>query len=115
MIKKIRFYKRKTKWCIDLPDWEGPSEDLEMSGGVYDLLSLISQGDEEIYSQLGNENFPGAYQMILFKSGSLEEGGAWYLVPTVGDLNLNLRVHLPEVTKTIFGGFPETIWFYRSF
>lgn len=115
MIKKIKFYKKKGKWHIDLPEWEGPKEDLEMVDGVYDLLTLISQGDEEIYAQLGDENFPGAYQMILVKSGSFEEGGAWYLVPTVGNLSINLRLRLPEVTKIIFGTFPETIWFYKSF
>lgn len=99
---------------MNLPEEEGLAKDLEMTEGVCDLLNLISQGDDNLYSQLGDENFPGAYQMILFKSDP-EEGGAWYLVPTVGVINLNLRLHLPGVIKDIFGKFPETIWFYRSF
>lgn len=112
MIKKIRFHKKKENWYIDLPEGE---EYLEGTDGLYDLLTLISQGEDEIYSQLGDEKFPGAYQMILIKSGSVEERGAWYLVPTIGEININLRLRIPEIARTIFGSFPETIWFYRSF
>ncbi len=115
MIKKIKFHKGKGKWYIDLPEWEGPKQDLEMTDGIYDLLNLISHGDEEIYFQLGDENFPGAYQMILVQSGSAADAGVWYLVPTVGEMNINFRLRLPEMAKTIFGTFPETIWFYRFF
>ena len=84
MIRKVKFYKEQSgRWFVDLPEWEGPKEDLEMVSGADDLLNIIAQGDDEIYAQIGDENFPGANQMILIEPGSKEIGGAWYLVPTI--------------------------------
>lgn len=116
MIRKIKFYKEKTgRWFIDLPEWEGPKEDLELVMGADDLLNIIAQGDDFLYAELGDEKFPGANQMVLVAIETSEMGGAWYLVPSIGQIDFNLRVWLCDVTKFIFGNFPETIWFYRSF
>ena len=116
MIQKVKFYKEKSgRWYIDLPEWEGTKEDLEMVLGADDLMNLIAQGDDEIYVQVGDEKFPGANQMIMVEMGSIDMGGAWYLVPSVGQIEFNPRIWICDVTKFIFGQFPETIWFYRSF
>lgn len=116
MIQKVKFYKEKSgRWYIDLPEWEGSKEDLEMVLGADDLMNLISQGDDEVYAQIGDEKFPGANQMIMVEMGSIDMGGAWYLVPSIGQIDFNLRLWICDVTKFIFGHFPETIWFYRSF
>lgn len=116
MIQKLKFYRENTgRWYIDLPEWEGTKEDLEMVLGADDLMNLLAQGDDVIYAQIGDEKFPGSVQMVMFEMGSIDMGGAWYLVPSISGIDFNLRLWLCDVTKFVFGYFPENIWFYRSF
>jgi hypothetical protein len=116
MIQKLKFYRENTgRWYVDLPEWEGSKEDLEMVLGADDLMNLLAQGDDVIYAQIGDEKFPGSVQMVMFEMGSIDMGGAWYLVPSISGIDFNLRLWLCDVTKFIFGYFPENIWFYRSF
>ena len=116
MIRKIRFYKEKdSRWYVDLPEWGGTKEDLEMVSGADTMLDILAQGDDVIFVQIGDEKFPGAIQSILIESGSIEAGGAFYLIPFIGQMEYNLRIWLCDVTKFVFGTFPETIWLYRSF
>ena len=116
MIRKLKFYRENTgRWYVDLPEWEGSKEDLEMVLGADDLMNLLAQGDDFIYAQIGDEKFPGSVQMVMFEMGSIDMGGAWYLVPSISGIDFNLRLWLCDVTKFVFGYFPENIWFYRSF
>ena len=116
MIRKLKFYRENTgRWYVDLPEWEGSKEDLEMVLGADDLMNLLAQGDDFIYAQIADEKFPGAVQMVMLEAGSIDMGGAWYLVPSIGGIDFNLKLWLCDVTKFIFGHLPENIWFYRSF
>lgn len=111
MIQKIKFHRTKDKrWHLDLPEWE--TEDLERTEPVLNLLSL---GEDTIYLQMGDEKFPGASPLIFLEVGPSSFGGAWYLLPSHGDKDLDLRIWIGEGIKSIFGQFPETIWFYKSF
>ena len=66
MIRKVKFYKEKSsRWYIDLPEWEGEKEDLEMVLGADDLLNILAEGEDFVYMQIGDEKFPGAGQMLL--------------------------------------------------
>ena len=116
MIQKLKFYRETTgRWYVDLPEWEGSKEDLEMVLGADDLMNLLAQGDDVIYAQIADGEFPGSVQMVMFEMGSIDMGGAWYLVPSISGIDFNLRLWLCDVTKFVFGYFPENIWFYRSF
>jgi len=116
MIQKLKFYRENTgRWYVDLPEWEGSKEDLEMVLGADDLMNLLAQGDDVIYAQIADEKFSGSVQMVMFEMGSIDMGGAWYLVPSISGIDFNLRLWLCDVTKFVFGYFPENIWFYRSF
>ena len=116
MIRKIKFYKEKTgRWYADLPEWEGSKEDLEMVMGADDMLNLLAQGEDLIFVQIGDEKFPGANQMIRIGRGEKEIGGAWYLIPSMGGIDFDLKIWLCDVTKFVFGDFPMNIWFYKSF
>jgi hypothetical protein len=116
MIRKIKFYKTKSsRWYADLPEWEGSKDDLEMVLGADTMLDTLAQGDDLIFLQIGDEKFPGGMQAILVEPGTIEMGGAWYLVPSIGQIDYDLKIWLCDVTKFVFGSFPETIWLYRSF
>lgn len=115
MNQKIKFYKEKSgKWYLDLPELEISKEDLEMKMGFDFLLNTICKGEDTVYFQAGDEKFPGSNALIFVSSESNPIGG-WYVLPSYGDKELNLKMFLGEGIKSIFGHFPETIWFYKSF
>ena len=116
MIRKVKFYKEKSgRWYIDLPEWEGEKEDLEMVMGADELLNIVAEGEDFVYLEIGDEKFPVAGQMVFIEVGSSEMEGCWYLIPTIGQIDFNLRIWLCDVTRFVFGKFPENNWFYRSF
>lgn len=115
MIQKIKFYKEKSgKWYLDLPGSEIEKENLEMTMGFDFLLNTLCQGDNSVYFQVGDEKFPGSNSLIFIGVESNPVGG-WYVLPSYGGKELNLKLFLGESIKSIFGHFPETIWFYKSF
>jgi len=115
MTQKIKFYKEKGgKWYLDLPGSETGKENPEVIMGLDSLLNTLSQGEDTIYFQLGEDKFPGSNSLIFVSMESNPLGG-WYVLPSYGDKELNLKLFLGEGIKSIFGHFPETIWFYKSF
>ena len=43
MIRRFKFYKEDTgKWFVELPEWEGERDDLEMVMGADILLEILS-------------------------------------------------------------------------
>jgi hypothetical protein len=114
MIQKIKFCKEKHgKWYLDSPESE-MEEDLKMSQEFDFLLNSLCQGEDVVYLQIGDEKFPGSNPLIFVSVGSNPSGG-WYVLPSYGDKELNLKLFLGESIRSIFGHFPETIWFYKSF
>lgn len=115
MIQKIKFYKERSgKWYLELPEWEGVKEDLEVTMGLDFLINSLGKGEESVYFQVGDEKFPGSNSLILVSVESNPLGG-WYVLPSYGGKELNLKVFLGGPIKFIFGQFPETLWFYKSF
>lgn len=111
MIHKIKFCRaKKGKWHLDLPDQE-----IEDLGETENLLNLLSQGEDIIYLQMGDEKFPGASSLIFLEVGPSSSDGGWYLLPSYGEKELDLRIWIGGGIKSILGNFPETIWFYKSF
>ena len=111
MIHKIKFRRTKDgKWHLDSSDQE--EEDLE---GTEVLLNLLSQKEDIVYLQIGDEKFPGASSLIFLEAGPSSSDGGWYLLPSYGEKELDLRIWIGGGIKSIFGNFPETLWFYKSF
>jgi len=44
---QLAFNKISNRWYVDLPDWEGDFDDLEMVAGADDMLDVLSQGVRE--------------------------------------------------------------------
>lgn len=116
MIQKIKFYKERTgKWYVDLPEWSGEKENLEMIYDVGDLLEMLSQGENAIYIQIGDEKFPGSNPLILIEMDFSKFTGGWYHLPSYSEKELNFKIFIGEWIKEYFGKFPENLWFYKSF
>jgi len=115
MNQKIKFYKEKSgKWYLDLPESEMRKEDLEINMGLDFLLNAICKGEDVVYFQVGDEKFPGS-NALFFVSSQSDPVGGWYILPSYGEKEINLKLFLGEGIKSIFGSLPETIWFYKSF
>ena len=50
MTRKFKFYKEEdNRWFVDLPEWEGDKEDLEMVMGADILLEILSGNSDYCY------------------------------------------------------------------
>ena len=108
----FKFYKSSTnRWYVDLPNWPGPKDDLEMSMGADIMLDIIAQGEGEVlldFTLEPNEK----YDTLVFLKETEEFGeGAYYHMESYQGFEFNLDVWLCDVTKFVFGDFPKVIYF----
>jgi hypothetical protein len=109
----FRFYKTPVgEWFIDLPEWEGDHADLQMLAGADNWLEIMAEGDREIFIRISDESFPGSYGMFQTKPG---ESGMYYFIPKYMGIDYSMNIWLCEVTRFVFGYFPEKIYFCRWF
>ena len=104
-MKELNFYKdTDKKWYIDLPDWKGSKEDLEMVFGADDMLDVLSNGNNKVSLNVSEEFFNGALKIDFIRLATEVNDGAFY------DAN-GLEIWLCDVTKYVFGYFPKVIYF----
>lgn len=110
-MKKIRFYKETTcRWYADIPEWNGTKDDLEMVLGADTMLDIISEGDDEVLLYLSVEYFENSNELSLIRLATEYDNGAFYKLNDYCGINLNLEIWLCDVTKFVFGNFPEKIF-----
>lgn len=106
MIRTFNFYKEGNgKWFVDLPEWTGPKEDLEMVLGADVLLDILANGYHDVSVKFGDEPFEGA-KILSYNYNDETEGfydnDAWHGPSTVW---------LCHVTQFVFGKYPEKIYY----
>lgn len=116
MMRNLKFYKEETgRWYVDLPEWEGEKDELEMVMGADSFLEILSQGENEVYVTLSDTEFPNAERLRLLDLGRIESielgSGAWYSLTSYKDIPYDIEMWLCDVTKFVFGGFPKVIYF----
>lgn len=117
MKRNFRFYRVEEtgRWYVDLPEWEGETADLEMVMGADTFLDILAQGENECWVMLSIVPEEGADKLTLIEPGKLEGPemgeGAWYKLETYRGIDYNLDMWLCDVTKFVFGYFPEEIYF----
>lgn len=119
-MKVYRFYKNEIGWFIDLPEWGGDVSDLQMVSGADTFLDIISsdfcpKNKCEVTLAISTEPFNNC-NVLNFQSEGLLEGpemgsGSWYVLNQYMGLDVNIRMWLCDVTKHIFGNFPNKIYF----
>lgn len=112
MKRDFRFYKTvKGEWYIDLPEWEGDPDDLQMIQGGDEWLALISDGDEVLLS-ISDRLFDKAHYLTLIRLGEPNLGGGGnYFLAQYQHQNVQLKVWLCEVVEFVFGRYPQRIYF----
>ena len=58
MIRRFKFYKEDdNRWFVELPEWDGEKDDLEMVMGADILLDVLSGNSDYCYVTFGDEPF----------------------------------------------------------
>lgn len=109
----LRFYTELSRWYVDLPEWKGLKEELEMVEGADLLLEFICGGAKETLLTMSDEPFEGADILTLKSLGDPNyAGGAYYTLEHYDGHPLDLMIWLCPVTLFVFeDGYPETIYF----
>lgn len=107
----LTFYKTQdNKWFVDLPEWEGAIEELQMVCGADTLLDIISQGEDSVRLFLSLEPQEGCD--ILDKLYDTPDvGGSYYILLTYKGIEYDLEMWLCGVTEFVFGFMPDKIYF----
>lgn len=107
----FRFYKTSAnRWYIDLPDWTGSIDELEMVQGADTMLDLVSNYTSECHLTISNEPFEGADEITLVTDLTNSIGGGNYFMKSYKDKVVNQQMWLCEVTTFIFNSLPQGIW-----
>lgn len=106
MIRTFNFYKEDDgKWYVDLPEWTGPKEDLEMVLGADVLLDILANGYHDVSVKFGDEPFEGAKILTYDHNEEIDgfyNNDAWHGPSTIW---------LCHVTQFVFGKYPEKIYY----
>ena len=114
-IPVFRFYKEDTgRWYIDLPEWTGDHEALQMVQGADTMLDYVGGGAEEVNLALAEETFEGGNKLVLVHDHSEDIGGGTYFLEVYEDLPVNQHMWLCEVTEWVFGSLPKEIYFKKA-
>jgi hypothetical protein len=106
-MKRFTFYKQQDRWYVDLPDWDGSQDDLEMVCGADILLDIISQGEDKAVIYWSEQEIEH-YKYSLTKLREEEFGGATYLVE--GNNITPFEAWLCDVTVFVFNYFPNKLY-----
>ena len=108
-MKELRFVKENGRWYIDIPEWEGTKEELEMVSGADDLLDYFAKGKDSIVLEVGE-----TYDHITKMEGSIMltkqkdlDNGADYTVINNHDIP---KIWLCDVTKYVYGYMPKELY-----
>ena len=113
-MKKYRFYKNELGWSIDIPKFPFNKAWLAMIAGADDLLDILSEGNDEVYLEIGTKKVDNYTDVLLrtTKLGLLN--GAIYKTESINipfeDLGKN-SLWLCPATLWVFWRYPEKIYF----
>ena len=98
---EYRFYLEENRWFIDLPEWKGDKDDLEMVSGADHLLYNLSNGEKEVYVMFDDIPFVGCSILTHI-------GDGWYDNDIWCGPSL---IWLCYVTEFVFGEYPHMIYY----
>lgn len=119
MKRRLKFEKETNGWFVNLPEWSGSKSDLEMVLNADTWLDLLCQGEWYVWLIISDEPFDGAEKLIRTSLGCTLfeepiESGATYKIESYMGIPYEFTMWLCDVTKFVFGDFPETIYYKKS-
>jgi hypothetical protein len=114
IMRTFKFYKENTnRWYVDLPQWEGEKDELEMVSGADTFLEILSQGEQMVNVTLSTITFDGS-NVLELKREDENIGGGWYQLLEYVGIPYELEMWLCEVTRFVFGELPKKIYFCKN-
>lgn len=115
-MKSYDFYKDgwTDYWYVDIPNWAGEKADLQMVEGADTMLELMSQGDRRFRVSFSTQKEMGFDKLEFVRETPEYEEGALYNLKTFCGIDYELSVWLCNVTKWVFGNFPNEIYVKRN-
>lgn len=105
-MKVLKFYKDPDhRWFVELPEWKGEKDDLEMVMGADTMLDYMSPDENEIHISFSTESFDN-YQYELTAIEEIYDGCSYKLKSK----NIEFDIWLCEVTKFVFGYYPNKLY-----
>ena len=103
------------RWYVDLPNWKGSHDSLQMVAGADDMLELIGNGAPHVKLQVikHNTRLDGLdVDMICDRIDCSMTGGATYRVfDKKGDVN---KMWLCPVTLFVLGEYPKHLYIKKE-
>ena len=115
MKRTFRFYKDdQHKWFVDLPEWSGDRDDLEMVEGANVFLDHVSGQSTECQLLMTDEKMKDSELLTLLhiREKNLGGGGIYFL-ENYRNEPLRLKLWLCSVTEFVFKTLPQKIWFRK--
>ena len=117
-MRTFKFYKTEVgRWYVDLPEWEGSVDELEMVAGADLFLDVLSESEQTVNVILSTVPFEGSDVLELQRLGDVESWelgeGAWYKLLEYKGIDYELTMWLCDVTKFVFDEFPKNIYFCK--
>lgn len=114
--KEYKFIKEDNNWYVTLfeTDTNLTKEMCQMVSGADTFLDLLAQGNNfvELYISLSPYKLSDNFQTLnLVNICEDPETGANYILKKYNGIEYNLNIWLCDVTKYIFGYYPENIYF----
>ena len=115
-IHTYRFYKNDAgRWYVDIPEWKGLQDELEMVEGADTMLEYVGLSKPEVVLSLAEEPFLGASELKLIRDCSAEtDGGGIYLLDVYDGETIEQEMWLCAVTNWVFGKLPAIIYFKKE-
>lgn len=102
-MNELMFVKIAGRWLVNLPDWRGALDDLEMVAGADTLLDEMAQGNLIVTITLSTTPIDNPlYVLTKFKEDAV--GGTYRAE------NIPYTIWLCNVTKFVFQCHPDTIY-----
>lgn len=98
------------KWYVVFPDYPGPRADLEMVLGADMMLDIYAQGEGNVSLTVSETEVAGFDVINLVELCDETTGGAYYKVSIINNIDYDFRIWLCDVTKFVFGYFPEFLY-----
>ena len=114
-MRTLRFNREKEgRWYVDLPEWEGEKADLEMVSGADSMLEMMSENNEFVDFVISTEKFEGCDRLKFIREANEVNNGAIYSMDYYKGTYINLNMWLCDVTKFVFGDFPESLYVMKT-
>lgn len=107
-LRTLSFYKESSgRWYVDLPEWTGSKDELEMVMGADTMLDYMAQGEDKVLAYISTEpSFNYRYELTFDRE---DEYGAFYYV---NGNNLDMEIWLCPVTKFVFDEYPNKFYIF---